>query len=290
MIRLIKNLIPRRLRRLISDLLSKDNTLRYELAWRGHRKLMRLKPRRTTSSEERDRQIQQFQSSGYLQGQFPADDTERVAQLLAQHQPADWRSDDCVTGYVAGQEIHQYAETYNTSIQHLVLDEATRQEIEQLLSPVSDLVADCLGHSWRIVNFLCRRTLPTASEVGPLAWHNDGWPRSLVKILVYFTPPGSETGTTELDLSEGVVHQIQGAAGTWFLFRNSELTHRGIRPTSQPRVSIEVTIAPCWTTRPFPEFAGLNAQYPKYPWVRRPQRPSKPVPQVADAIDSAPSS
>ena len=286
MIRLIKHLIPQRLRRLISDLRSNDNILKYEIAWRWHRKLVQLKPLWTKLTPEQISQKHQFRKSGYLQGVFPADDTERVAQLLAQLEPAEWRSDDCANGYVSGREILLYAESYNASIQHLVLDDATRHEIEKLLSPISSLVADCLGHSWRIVNFLCRRTLPTASEVGPLAWHNDGWPRSLVKILIYFTPPGSETGTTEFQLSDGNVHQIQGAAGTWCLFRNSELVHRGIRPASQPRVSIEVTIAPCWQTRPFPEFAGLNAQYPKYPWVRRPHPLQDCVLAKADASDS----
>lgn len=290
MIRLIKYLLPQRLRRLISDLLTTDNILRYELAWRGHQKLMQLKPRRTATSLEHHEKVQQFQHSSYLQGSFPADHTGRIAELLAQLEPADWRGNDFVNGYVAGQEIHTYAESYTSSIHHLVLHDGIRKEIEQLLLPISDLVADCLGHSWRIVNFLCRRTLPTASEVGPLAWHNDGWPRSLVKILVYFTPPGSETGTTELELSEGVIHQIQGAAGTWCLFRNSELTHRGIRPTSQSRVSIEVTIGPSWTTRTFPEFAGLNAQYPKYPWVGLPRRQPVPVPQATDASSSGPPS
>lgn len=247
---------------------------------------MQMKPRWTKLTAEQTRQKRQFQVSGYLQGMFPADDTERVAQLLAQLEPAKWRNEDCAKGYVSGREILLYADSYNASIEHLVLDDATRHEIEKLLSPISDLVAACLGHSWRIVNFLCRRTLPTASEVGPLAWHNDGWPRSLVKILIYFTPPGRETGTTEFQLSDGAIHQIQGAAGTWCLFRNSELVHRGIRPVSHPRVSIEVTIAPCWKTRPFPEFAGLNAQYPKYPWVRQPRRQQHCFQAETDASDS----
>lgn len=285
MIRLIKHLLPQRIRRLISDLLSRDNILRYELAWRGHQKLMKLKPRRTATPSEDDEKVQQFQRAGYLQGAFPADHTGRVAEMLAQLEPSEWRGNDCASGYVAGQEIHNYAESYNSSIQHLILDDELRKEIEQLLLPISDLVADCLGHPWRIVNFLCRRTLPTASEVGPLAWHNDGWPRSLVKILIYFTPPGSDTGTTELQVSEDVVHHIQGEAGTWCLFRNSGLVHRGIRPKSQPRVSIEVTIGPSWSNRTFPEFAGLNAQYPKYPWVGRPDRQQNSVSQSADATE-----
>ena len=285
MIRLIKHLLPQRIRRLISDLLSKDNILRYELAWRGHRKLMQLKPRRTATSSRDNEKVQQFQRTGYLQGVFPADHTDRIAELLAQLKPAAWRGDDFTNGYVAGQEIHSYAESYNSSIQHLILDDGLQKEIEQLLLPISDLVADCLGHPWRIVNFLCRRTLPTASEVGPLAWHNDGWPRSLVKILIYFTPLGSDTGTTELQVSENAVHQIQGEAGTWCLFRNSGLVHRGIRPKSQPRVSIEVTIGPSWSNQTFPEFAGLNAQYPKYPWTGRPDRAPNPASQPVDASE-----
>jgi hypothetical protein len=114
--------------------------------------------------------------------------------------------------------------------------------------------------------------------MGPNAWHRDGFPSSALKLMVYLTGANEEIGTTEVELEDGSRRVIRGPEGTWLLFQNGDLLHRGIAPTKGERVLLEVTLCPSLRQDSSLIFAGLNSAYPYYPWT--PYRPIVSPPQA----------
>jgi hypothetical protein len=124
----------------------------------------------------------------------------------------------------------------------------------------------CLGHDMRIVNVRCWGLLPNSPSYGPNAWHSDCFPDGIHKLLVYLTPPGPLTGTTELQLN-GEIVSMDGPPGSWVFFNPSKILHRGLSPQTGERIILEVTIVPAFKQSSRPVFAGNNAPYPIYPWI-----------------------
>jgi len=158
------------------------------------------------------------------------------------------------------------------------LPEILRLTFETLAAPV----AACLGTRWRVLNVRAWKTRPGAEVMGPNAWHRDGFPRFALKLMIYLTGANEEIGTTEIELEDGSRQTICGPEGTWLLFQNGDLRHRGIAPLKGERVLVEITLGPSLRFNASPVFAGLNSAYPYHPWARiKPvaERPQTPPPR-----------
>lgn len=129
-------------------------------------------------------------------------------------------------------------------------------------------VAAALGCCWCVLNVRGWLTRSQAElNFGPNAWHADGDASEILKIMVYLSDLSNTSGGLEICKSNGDEVQIYGPSGTWVLFYNSRLLHRGRSPTGAgpPRFAVEITLAP-WTRMQLkPVCLGQNARHPRLP-------------------------
>jgi len=132
--------------------------------------------------------------------------------------------------------------------------------ITQLQTPV----AQALGTPWSVLNVRVWTTPPMCKIAGMYLKHRDGFPWQIWKVMIYFTPMDVEHGGLEVE-QNGVLTSLYGPAGSWVLFYNSTLPHRGAAGRTLERASAEITLA---RTQQFDlalHEAGLNAHFPLAP-------------------------
>lgn len=175
---------------------------------------------------------------------------------------------DARESYYAGGLPDEVADAVRNNFSFFKLSTVSNGALARAVKFVGKFAAEALGHPVRVVNVRMWSTAPSSGkEAGANSWHRDGFPQGALKIMVYLTPASRENGTTEVQLEDGKSIVLEGPAGTIMLFDNN-LLHRGVPPTSErpDRIVMEVTVIPALFSRLSPVFAGLNAQFPKYPW------------------------
>jgi hypothetical protein len=176
---------------------------------------------------------------------------------------------DAFENYQAGALPEAVAEAVRTNFSFFRISADPGGPLARAVRQIGQFATASLGHPVKVVNVRMWST-PSSSgkEAGANTWHRDGFPDGVLKIMTYLTPPSREAGTTEIQLEDGNSLVLEGPAGTIMLFDNSKLLHRGVPPTGQrpDRLIMEVTIIPALFSRFAPVFAGLNAQFPNYPW------------------------
>ncbi len=175
---------------------------------------------------------------------------------------------DCLAGYIRHPDLSPYVRDLNVSHTFLPLGPEQLNCVRILLSSLAEPVASSLGTPWRVVNVRCWKTHPKAIQMGPTAWHTDGFPQVVFKVMVYLSGAGWELGTTEIQLNDCSTIHVKGPPGCWILFKNSKLLHRGIAPRQGERLILEITGVPSLRNDLRPIYAGLNALYPRFPWMR----------------------
>jgi hypothetical protein len=77
-------------------------------------------------------------------------------------------------------------------------------------------------------------------------------------------------GTTKIENLDSSIRIFSGRAGMWILFHNSTLRHCGSPPQKgyDNRLTVEITIAPAFTSDTTPVYAGVNGHFPFMPWHR----------------------
>ena len=148
----------------------------------------------------------------------------------------------------------------------VALDAATRWALFPILKHLQGPVASVLGCKWRVLN--CRAWIAShGASGGPYEWHSDGMPEQMLKLMIYCNEMGGDYGGLEVDTGDGTTKEISGPAGTWVLFYNSVLMHRGIPPRKPglKRVVMEITLAPWVRFVVIPRSLGVNGKHPAFP-------------------------
>ena len=143
-------------------------------------------------------------------------------------------------------------------------DEALRRMLNNLIPQIRK----CLGYRVRVVKVRCYGILPNGPEFATNTWHSDHFPDGIHKALIFITPPGPLTGTTELRLDNGEIFTVEGPSGSWLFFNASRLFHRGVPSSKRERITLEVTFVPAFKQNANPVFPGDDAHYPVYPWIK----------------------
>ena len=87
---------------------------------------------------------------------------------------------------------------------------------------VGKFAARACGYPIRIVNVRCwNLTQSSAQDAAANAWHRDGMPESVLKIMVYLTAPSEEAGTTQVKLADDNLVTLAGPARAFMLFDNN---------------------------------------------------------------------
>lgn len=210
----------------------------------------------------------EFSRLGCAQGTLPERESLVLREALDQAPVVQLEHDDCARGYVGNPRVRDTQAQLNTGQVFLQLGVRQRAALVPVLELLRSDMRISLGAPWRIVNIRCWKTLPTALKVEANDWHVDGFPSVFLKLMVYLSPVSRNFGTTELILADGSNRVVEGPIGTWLLFRNGVLRHRGVAPAVSgfSRVVAEVTIVRAFQDRLTPISAGFNAKYPRYPW------------------------
>jgi hypothetical protein len=210
-----------------------------------------------------------FSRQGYHIGQLPEEAVAALVESLERATPVQLAMGDYAPGFVFNDALNPQAVVdINQNNLFLDLGAEQRQRLAPLLEALVEPVGACLGTPFRIVNARCWKTLAGAPREETNGWHTDElFPPEVLKVMIYLTPAGPRTGTTELALEDGSRVVAEGPAGTYMLFKNFERTHRGVPPHVGVRTVLELTVAPWAENDPRPFKAGLNAEFPLVPWA-----------------------
>lgn len=210
-----------------------------------------------------------FARRGYRVGRLPEEAVAALVRVLERAAPMRLAMDDYAPGYAFNEALSPEGVVgINQHNTFLRLEAEQRAGVRPLLEALSGPVGACLGTPFRVVNLRCWKTLAGAVREETNGWHTDElFPPEVLKVMVYLTPAGAETGTTELVLDEGERVMAEGPPGTYLLFKNLERTHRGVPPRVGTRLVLELTVAPWPENEGRLVCAGLNAEFPLIPWA-----------------------
>lgn len=134
---------------------------------------------------------------------------------------------------------------------------------------LAEQVAAFMGSPWRILCTRAWKSTASSGGEGANAWHVDGLPAPIAKIMIYPHAVGPELGTVALRFPDGQTLAVENDGPTWVLFKSSEVEHRGVRPRGDAeRYAAEFTIVASPRFGLTPIFAGNNARHPHMPWLR----------------------
>jgi hypothetical protein len=111
-------------------------------------------------------------------------------------------------------------------------------EIERFNLRYRENISEIINSPYRIVNIRAWEMLPRKNAFGPSDYHDDGFEKGHMKIMIYLSHLNSETGTVQFKDEP----PLERDAGFVLVFQNSDLIHRAIPGLSQSRNLIEITV------------------------------------------------
>jgi hypothetical protein len=210
-----------------------------------------------------------FAAEGRHLGRIGEEIVASVRRELDQAPVVPVTAADAAPGYLSNPNLTADAEAaINRDNAYLALGHPALAAAGPLFEALAGPVEACLGTPFRIVNVRSWRTEANASRVEANGWHRDEpYPAAVLKVIVYLTEAGPETGSTEVVHTDGTHSFVVGPAGTFLVFQNAELVHRGTPPVRETRAILEVTVTPHPTRDLRPVCAGQNADFPFSPWL-----------------------
>lgn len=195
-----------------------------------------------------------------------------LREAIAAAPIAPFSAADHAPGYVFNEGDDAIARIFNDGYRFRRLDAPQRRAIARALDELASEITRCLASGWRVINVKSWSIRSETVQLGPNAWHLDGFPVGTFKLMIYLTPIGKMHGTTEVKLGDGSSRILEGEAGTYLLFDPSVLLHRGIAPGAPAveRIHIEITLMVTPVTDRRLADGGLNSSYPRLPWARLP--------------------
>jgi hypothetical protein len=181
---------------------------------------------------------------------------------------------DHAAGYVFQSDAAAISRVFEGGYRFRQFDMPQLRAVAHFLSEVEPAVTERLGSGWKVINLKSWSTRSDTVQQGPNAWHLDGFPIGTFKLMIYLTPVGPATGSTEVRFADGSSKVLEGEAGTYLLFDPSVLWHRGVAPLGAgvERTHVEITIMRALSTDLRPVEGGLNSSFPRVPWTPRPIR------------------
>ena len=193
----------------------------------------------------------------YDQGRLNAQDTEALNRLFHECPIKPYSADDFIEGY--NFDPTGSLESYNT---YRTMTPAFEARLSQVLQQIAPQLEEICGHHIRILSAQIWSLNP-----GPrrYQWHLDWWPVALKKFFILPGGMDERKGTTAFRLKTGEEVIAQGPPGTWFVFENSLVEHKGVESSSVPRPTISIHLAPSFRTDLRLVDCGVNAGYPFFP-------------------------
>ena len=230
--------------------------------WRQHKRLVTLYSKKTFRGMKRD--------SGFIKNDFkigvlsPA--THKLLRDCIERSPTISNNvDHHIPGYFFDKHLDCTDVVWRNDYRFLNL-RGEAKHIEKIFESVASEIKACFGYPFRIVNVNVWGIMPSAVGLGSNAWHSDGFPPAIYKLLLYLNQVDKNKGSTEIRLLDGSSKVVEGPVGTWLLFNPTAIAHRGLPATSEERVTLSATIVPAFKESCCPIFAGFAAHFPWFPW------------------------
>jgi len=219
---------------------------------------------------------EQYRSSeiirkGFVTGCLDSDLTTRLVKMVERAGTVPFTSNHARENFAFSSGVDQYEDTINADHHHFKLTPAMLWQLNEVTQTLSPTIQKAIGTPWRVLNVRIWNT-PASNAIeerkGSLAWHLDGMPPDMLKLLIYLTDLSPETGSVEWKLSENETSALEGPAGSWMLFQNSGVIHRGIPPIKPGthRTMLELTITPSAINNLTVVHGGNNARHPWRFW------------------------
>lgn len=191
------------------------------------------------------------------EGRLDAADTEALYKLFHECPVVPYFADDFRDGYSF--DPTGSLESYNT---YRRMTPAFEVKLNDVLERIAPKVEEVCGHYFRIVSSHIWSLNP-----GPrrYQWHLDWWPVALKKLFILPGGIDEGKGTTAFRLKTGEEKMAKGPPGTWLIFENSGVEHKGVESSSVPRPTIALSIAPSFRTDLRLLDTGANSGYPFFP-------------------------
>lgn len=166
-----------------------------------------------------------------------------------------------------------FTEKYNKT--HKCFAPPHQDVIEGLQKYLEGIRADLereLSGAFKIVNTRAI-AIVSGDEFGPTAWHFDGGPRFLRKMMIYPKPLNAENGSFETYTRKGKKVTLETTGPVGILGDVSLLKHRGVpgNKAGFVRPMLEITLAPADKTDLTVRFAGQAAREIRLPVEELPQ-------------------
>lgn len=207
-----------------------------------------------------------FAQNGFKEGVIDEMLNSKIIDIFSKAKTIPFLREDCDPNYLASAHGTATEEGLNSNLTYFMLEDEQKDVLQGVLQALQQEIADCLGSCWKVATIRGWMTPPMQNLWGTTAWHQDGMPPTVYKILYYPLGVDENRGSTLLQLPHGN-HMVVGPPGTWLLFKNSEITHRAFAPKYGKRMMLEITITPSIEYDLRPLSAGLNARHPFLPWM-----------------------
>lgn len=191
------------------------------------------------------------------QGRLSAEDTGSLFRLFHECPIVPYSVDDFHDGYSF--DPTGSLESYNTYRKMTAEFEA---KLSEVLLKIAPDVEEICGHPFRIVSSHIWSLNPGSRRY---QWHLDCWPIALKKLFIYPSGADENLGSTAFRLKSGGEKILEGPPGTWMIFENSTVEHKGVESLTRPRPTIAISIAPSFRTDIRLLDAGTNSGYPWFP-------------------------
>lgn len=191
------------------------------------------------------------------QGRLNAEDTESLFRLFQDCPVIPYSADDFRDGYSF--DPTGSLESYNT---YRRMTAAFESKLSEVLCKIAPAAEEICGHYIRIVS-----SHIWSLNAGPhrYQWHLDWWPVALKKLFIFPSGIDERRGSTAFRLKTGEEKVLQGPPGTWMIFENSGIEHKGFESLTEARPTIAISFAPSFRTDLRLLDAGANSGYPWFP-------------------------
>jgi hypothetical protein len=136
---------------------------------------------------------------------------------------------------------------YSQHIKLSLVDQAHMDKVYQLVYDTSliELLSFSLGYDPCIYAYRpFRSNLHPDEEIGPQAFHHDGCPPGIFRLLIYLTDVDSGSGPFRYYRSDQSICEVTGSSGTAILFDANKLLHAAKPPRTGHRDSLDFCVGP----------------------------------------------
>lgn len=208
-----------------------------------------------------------LEKKGYLQGNLLLDEVKDFKENIKFFNFDPFRNTSDLNFHSSDFEEMGIKESYERDSKFFNLNFEIASPLINIFNRIKEKIAYQLGSPWKVHMVRTWSTDSSANPENMYGWHTDGMPHEFFKIMFYFNPLDDNHGSLEITKSKTVKRFFSKSPGSWVLFKNSMVFHRGVPPKSKKlRLACEVTISRSFSYNLIPKNAGNSAHWPIAPW------------------------